>query len=84
MPRFRALLEELGFTAHLRARGEAAQALKEEAGVKARRWVVERTHSWRNRFRCGLIRWDKKVCHYLGCLHLVCAYITYRQAGLLR
>ena len=80
----RALLEEFGFTAHIRARGEEAQALKQEAGFKAHRWVVERTHSWMNRFRRVLIRWDKKVRNYLGFLHLACAYITYRQSGLLR
>jgi putative transposase len=80
----RDLLDEFGFTAHIRARGEEAKALKAEAGFKARRWVVERTHSWMNRFRRVLIRWDKKACNYLGFLYLVCAYITYRQAGLLR
>jgi len=79
----RDLLDEFGFTAHIRARGAEAHALKHEAGFKARRWVVERTHSWMNRFRRVLIRWDKKVCNYLGFLHLACAYITYRQAGLL-
>ena len=79
----RDLLDEFGFTAHIRARGEEAQALKHEAGFKARRWVVERTHSWMNRFRRVLIRWDKKACHYMAFLHLACAYITYRQAGLL-
>ena len=47
--------------AHIRARGEEAKELKWEAGFKARRWVVERTHSWMNRFRRILIRWDKKV-----------------------
>ena len=41
----RALLCEFGFTAHIRARGEEAQAIKKEAGYKARRCVVERTHS---------------------------------------
>jgi putative transposase len=79
----RELLAEFGFTAHIRARGEEAKALKQDAGFRARRWVVERTHSWMNRFRRVLIRWDKKVCNYLGFLHLVCAYITYRRAGLL-
>jgi putative transposase len=79
----RDLLDEFGFTAHIRARGEEAQALKHEAGFKARRGVVERTHSWMNRFRRVLIRWDKKTCHYMAFLHLACAYITYRQAGLL-
>jgi putative transposase len=79
----RDLLTEFGFTAHLRARGEEAKALKQEAGFKARRWVVERTPSWMNRFRRVLIRWDKKVRNYLGFLHLACAFITYRQSGLL-
>ena len=80
----RDLLDEFGFTAHIRARGEEAKALKQEVGFKARRWVVERTHSWMNRFRRLLIRWDKKVGNYLGFLHLACAYITYRQSGPLR
>ena len=80
----RDLLEEFGFTAHIRARGEEAKALKQEAGCKAQRWVVERTQSWMHRFRRVRIRWDKKACNYLGFLHLACASITYRQAGLLR
>ena len=79
----RNLLTEFGFTAHIRARGEEAKALKQDAGFKARRWVVERAHSWMNRFRRVLIRWDKKVRNYLAFLHLACAYITFRQSGLL-
>jgi putative transposase len=79
----RDLLAEFGFTAHIRARGEEAKALKQEAGFKARRWVVERTPSWMHRFRRILIRWDKKVRNYLGFLHLACALITYKQSGLL-
>ena len=79
----RELVREFGFTAHVRARGEEAQAIKREAGFRARRWVVERTHSWMNRFRRILIRWEKKVENYFGMLHLVCAFITYRCSGLL-
>ena len=79
----RDLLAEFGFTAHIRARGEEAQAVKREAGHRARRWVVERTHSWMNRFRRILVRWEKKPDNYLGLLHLVCAFITYRAADLL-
>ena len=78
----RDLLTEFGFTAHIRARGEEAKALKQEAGFKAHRWVVERTHRWMHRFRRVLIRWDNKVRHSLACLHLACASMTYRQAGL--
>lgn len=55
----RGLVKELGFTAHIRARGEEAVAIKQEAGFRARRWVVELTHSWMNRFRRILVRWEK-------------------------
>ena len=76
------LLEAFGFTAHISIRGKDAQPIKRKAGHKARRWVVERTHSWMNRFRGILIRWSKKPENYLALLHLVCATITYRCAGL--
>ena len=78
----RDLVKEFGYTAHIRARGEEAQAIKHEAGFKARRWVVERTHSWMNRFRRILTRWEKKPENYLSLLHLVCAIITFRCSGL--
>ena len=79
----RDLVEAFGYTAHIKARGEEAQAIKRQAGFKARRWVVERTHSWMNRFRRILTRWEKKPMNYLALLHFVCAIITYRCAGLL-
>jgi len=79
----RDIFDEFGYTAHIRARGEEAQDLKKKTGRKARRWVVERTHSWMNRFRGLLIRWSKKPENYLALLHLSCAYIAYGQARLL-
>lgn len=78
----RATLEEFGFTEHIVGRGEEARELREEAGKRARRWVVERTHSWMNRFRRLLIRWDKKPENYVGFLHFACALIAFRAAGL--
>lgn len=75
-------LDEFGFTAHIRSRGEEAKELAKEAGKKARRWVVERTHSWMNRFRRILIRWEKKPANYIAFLHLACALIAFRAAGL--
>jgi len=78
----REILEEFGFTAHLRSRGEEAQAIQAHAYQKARRWVVERTHSWMNRFRRIVVRWDKKPEPYLAFLHCACALITFRAAGL--
>lgn len=78
----RDLLLEFGFTAHIRSRGEEAKELAAEAGKRARRWVVERTHSWMNRFRRILIRWEKKSQNYLAFLHFACALIAFRAAGL--
>lgn len=78
----RETLAEFGFTAHIRGRGEEAKELAREAGKRARRWVVERTHSWLNRFRRLLIRWDKKPHNYIAFLHFACALIAFRSAGL--
>lgn len=78
----RQIVEEFGFTAHIKARGEEAKEIKRKAGFKARRWVVERTHSWMNRFRGILIRWCKKPENYIAMLHFAFAIITYRCAGL--
>jgi putative transposase len=78
----RETLKEFGFTAHIRARGEEAQTLKRHAGARARRWVVERTQSWMNRFRRVLIRWDKKGETSLAFLHFACALIAFRASGL--
>jgi transposase len=74
------LAEEFRFTAYIRSRGEEAQAIKREAGFRARRWVVERTHSWLNRFRRILTRWEKRADTYLAMLHLACGLITRRAA----
>jgi len=68
-----------GFTLHLRTRGEEVRA-KRRARARARRWVVERTHSRLHRFRSILIRWAKKPANYLALLHLALAIITWRHA----
>jgi putative transposase len=80
----RDIVREFGFTAHIRARGEEALAIREEAGFKARRWVVERTHSWMNRFRRILVRWEKLPETFIAMLHLACGIITWRATGLLK
>jgi putative transposase len=77
----RDLAKEFAFTLHLRTRGEEARA-KRHVGAKARRWVVERTHSWLNRFRRILVRWEKKPRNHLAMLHFALALITWRQATL--
>jgi putative transposase len=79
----RDLADEFRFTAHIRTRGEEAKAIKKAAGFKARRWVVERSHSWMNRFRRILIRWEKRPDTYVAMLHLACALITWKACSLL-
>ena len=38
-------------------------------------WVVEVAHSWVNRFRRLLIRWEKKGQHYLALVQLAAVLI---------
>jgi putative transposase len=78
----RETIEAWGYTAHIRPRNEEACQKAHVPGFRARRWVVERTHSWMNRFRRLLIRWEKKTENYLAFIHLACAWIAFRAAGL--
>lgn len=78
----RATVQAFGFTAPIRARGEETKTIAREAGRRARRWVVERSHRWLNRFRRMLVRWEKKPEHYLALLHFACGLIACRAAGL--
>jgi transposase len=80
----REIVEEFGFTAHIRSRGEEAQDIKRKARYKARRWVVERTHSWMNRCRRILVRWEKRADTYMAMLHFACGLIAWRATGLLK
>ncbi len=45
----------------------------------ARRWVVEAAHSWFNRFRRLLVRWEKKAANSLGFVQLAAILIIYRK-----
>lgn len=82
-PDVRQLVEAWGYTAHIKTRGDEDSDRQKVPGYRARRWVCERTHSWLNRFRRLLIRWDKKSVNYLALLHFACAWITYNAAGVL-
>lgn len=81
-PEIRKLVSAYGFTPHIRSRGEERRALRRRRGYRARRWVVERTHSWYNRFRGLLIRWCKKEDNFVAQLHLASAIIIGSHIGL--
>ncbi len=76
----REVLEARQYIEHIRCRGEEVQAKRDIPGYRARRWVVERSHSWMNRFRRILIRWEKKTANYQAMLELACAFICFRIA----
>ena len=80
-PAVHEMVEQWGFTAHIRPQRADVKTPPPIPGYRARRWVVERTHSWMNRFRRLLIRWEKKVENYVAMLHFACAWITFRAAG---
>lgn len=73
-----------GYVAHIPHNKRNSKKVKEQTQLptyRSRRWMVERTHSWLNRFRRLLIRWEKKKANYLAMLQLACAYITYHAGG---
>ena len=55
------------------------KAARKHLDGRARRWVVERTHSWLNRSRRLLVRWEKKTENYLGFIHLACAQLIFSK-----
>jgi transposase len=67
-----------GVRPHIRRRGE--QPLLGCVRGRPRRWVVERTNSWHNRFRGILVRWERKAVNYLALVQLACGLIAYQQA----
>jgi putative transposase len=78
----RQLLAAFGWTVHIPPKGKDAQTFKRRARAKARRWVVERAHSWLNRFRGLLIRWSKKAENYMALLHMAFAFVILHKMEL--
>jgi putative transposase len=72
-----------GYIPHIRYRGEESLLVMTKKYNNnhhpARRWVVERTNSWHNRFRKLLIRYEKKSENYLGLVQLSNSIIIYRR-----
>jgi putative transposase len=74
-----------GYTPHLRPRGEdQANAGSPDPAKRPRRWVVERLHSWLNRSRRLLVRWEKRQDTYEAFLHLACALLCFQHCDRLR
>jgi putative transposase len=79
---YRAVRNEVwgaGLVPWIEGRGEELRRRRRN-GTRARRWVVERTHNWLNRFRWLLIRWEKRADTNVAMLHFACGLITWRFA----
>jgi putative transposase len=68
-----------GYVPHIPRRGNGTTPRHRRSHGRPRRWVVERTHSWLNRYRKILVRFEKTETSYEGLLELACALTTYRR-----
>ena len=71
-------LVKRGYTPHIRHRREKIIFCRSKRHP-ARRWVVERTNSWHNKFRKLFTRYEKKDENYLGLVELANSIIIYRR-----
>ena len=65
-------MKKYRYTPHIRPRGEEKKARKD---TKARRWGVEVSYSWFNRFIKRLVRFEKTTSSYLALLQLAASII---------
>jgi putative transposase len=68
---------------HVKQRGEEIENKRTIPGYKARRWVVEVSHSWFNRFRKLLVRYEKLTETYLALSQMAAAIIAFRKTGVI-
>ena len=76
-------IKDRKYIPHIRQRGEEIQEKRNNPSHKARRWVVEVAHSWFNRFRKLLVRYEKLTGTYEALLHMAAAIIAFRKTGVI-
>lgn len=59
-------------------KGGRPEAAPKHVGGQARRWVVERTHAWLDRFRRLVNNWEKRKESRYAFLGFACAIIAFR------
>ena len=67
---------------HVVDRRTEADLKRRDPNQKARRWVVEVCHSWFNRFRKLLVRYEKLERSFVALNHLAAAIIAFRKVTL--
>lgn len=66
---------------HVKQFNEEVQEKKDNPNYKPRRWVVEVSHSWFNRFRKILVRFEKLNERYEALLFMAASIIALRKVG---
>lgn len=75
----RRIIDGHGYIAHVVDRRKEAAEKRRNPWKKARRWVVEVCHSWFNRFRKLLVRYEKLERSFVALNHLAAAIIAFRK-----
>jgi putative transposase len=73
------IILERGYVPHVRQWGEEVDRSRKKKGYKPRRWKVERTLSWLNRYRKLLVRFEKLAASHEALLELACALTAFRR-----
>ena len=73
------IIEAHGYIPHVVDRRKEADIKRRDPKKKARRWVVEVCHSWFNRFRKLLVRYEKLERSFVALNHLAAAIIAFRK-----
>lgn len=76
------LIADRGYIAHIVDRRRERDIKRRDPTKKARRWVVEVCHSWFNRFRKLLVRYEKLERSFDALNHLAAAIIAFRNVPL--
>ncbi len=79
----RRILCHLGYRDGTKCRGEEQKEKRRDPRKRARRWVVERTHSWMTNWRKILVRYERKVANYLALLCIAAAVTAFRMANVI-
>jgi len=66
------------YRGHIAPRGGRDESVARHESGQARRWVVERTHAWHDRFRRLVVNWEKSMKSRTAFLWLASALIAYR------
>jgi putative transposase len=76
------IIQAHGYIPHVVDRHKEAQIKRRDPNKKAKRWVVEVCHSWFNRFRKLLVRYEKLERSFTALNHLAAAIIAFRKVPL--